>query len=245
MTNETDRSHDDVIKWKHFPRYWPFVRGIHRWPVNSPAQRPVTRSFDVFFDLRLYKRLRKQSWGWWFETLSRPLWRHSDVFSQFAWKWESLLFGAGVTGGIPSITDLHGRRMCKLHGWSMMTSRNENIPALLAVCAGNSPVTGEFPSQSQWRGALMFSLICVWTNGWANHRDAGDLRRHHIHYDVTVMSGYTSTILQYRATNSASHCFKLTTAALNTLRPRQKKNWPPFCRRLFEVYFPGWRFLNF
>ena len=28
--------HDDVIKWKHFPRYWPFVRGVHRWPVNSP-----------------------------------------------------------------------------------------------------------------------------------------------------------------------------------------------------------------
>ena len=42
--------HDDVIKWKHFPRYWPFVRGIHRSPVNSPPQRPVTRSFDVFFD---------------------------------------------------------------------------------------------------------------------------------------------------------------------------------------------------
>ena len=32
----TLKSHDDVIKWKHFPRYWPFVRGIHRWPVNSP-----------------------------------------------------------------------------------------------------------------------------------------------------------------------------------------------------------------
>ena len=39
--------HDDVIKWKHFPRYWPFVRGIHRWPVNSPHKWPVTRSFDV------------------------------------------------------------------------------------------------------------------------------------------------------------------------------------------------------
>ena len=39
--------HDDVIKWKHLPRYWPFVRGIHRSPVNSPAQRPVTRSYDV------------------------------------------------------------------------------------------------------------------------------------------------------------------------------------------------------
>ena len=70
--------HDDVIKWKHFPRYWPFVWGIHRSPVNS-TQRPVTRSFDVFFDLRLNKRLSNQSWGWWFETLSRPLWRHCDV----------------------------------------------------------------------------------------------------------------------------------------------------------------------
>ena len=40
-------SHDDVIKWKHFPRNWPFVQGIHRSPVNSP-QRPVTRSFDIF-----------------------------------------------------------------------------------------------------------------------------------------------------------------------------------------------------
>ena len=45
-------------------------------PGEFPAQRPVTRSFDVFFDLRLNKRFSKQSWGWWFETLSRPLWRH-------------------------------------------------------------------------------------------------------------------------------------------------------------------------
>ena len=70
--------HDDVIKWKHFPRYWPFVRGIHRSPVNSP-----------------YK--------------------------------------------------------------------------------------------GQWRGALMFSLICVWINAWVNNREAGDLRRYQAHYDVTVM----------------------------------------------------------
>ena len=61
--------HDDVIKWKHFPRNWPFVRGIHR----------------------------------------------------------------------------------------------------------------------QWRGALMFSLICVWINGWVNNREAGDFRRHRGHYDVIVM----------------------------------------------------------
>ena len=68
-------THDDVINWEHFPRYWPFVRGTHRSSVNSP-QRPVTRSFDVFFDLS--KQLSIQWWGWWFETLSRPLWRHRN-----------------------------------------------------------------------------------------------------------------------------------------------------------------------
>ena len=44
-----------------------------------PSQRPVTRRFDVFFDLRLDKHLRKQSRGWWFETPSRSLWRHCNV----------------------------------------------------------------------------------------------------------------------------------------------------------------------
>ena len=68
-------THDDVIKWKHIPRYWPFVRGIHQSPVNSP---------------------------------------HKD----------------------------------------------------------------------QWRGALMFSLICNRINGWVNNREAGDLRRHRAHYDA-------------------------------------------------------------
>ena len=48
-------------------------------PGEFPTQRPVTRSFDVFFDLRLNKRLSKQSWGWWFETLSCPLWRHRNA----------------------------------------------------------------------------------------------------------------------------------------------------------------------
>ena len=48
-------------------------------PGEFPAQRPVTRIFEVFFDLRLNKRLSKQSWGWWFETPSRPLWRHSNT----------------------------------------------------------------------------------------------------------------------------------------------------------------------
>ena len=68
----------DVIKWKHFPRYWPFVWGIHRSPMNSPHK-------------------------------------------------------------------------------------------------------------GQWRGDLMFSLICTWINDWVNNRDASDLRRHRAHFDVTVM----------------------------------------------------------
>ena len=72
------KAHDDVIKWNNFPRYWPFVRGIHRSPVNSPHK-------------------------------------------------------------------------------------------------------------GQWRGPLMFSLICVWINGWVNDCEAGDLRRHLGHYDVIVM----------------------------------------------------------
>ena len=54
---------------------------------NSPvtgeftSQRPVTQSFDVFFDLRLNKQLSKQSWGWWFEMPSRSLWRHCNAWN--------------------------------------------------------------------------------------------------------------------------------------------------------------------
>ena len=49
-------------------------------PGEFPAQRPVTRNFHVFFDPRLNKRLSKQSWGCWLESLSRPLWRHCNVY---------------------------------------------------------------------------------------------------------------------------------------------------------------------
>ena len=74
-------THDDVIKLKHFPHCWPFVGNS---PVTGefPWQRPVTRSFDVFFDLRLNKRLSKQSWVWWFESPSRSLY---DVIVMCKW----------------------------------------------------------------------------------------------------------------------------------------------------------------
>ena len=49
-----------------------------------------------------------------------------------------------------------------------------------------SPVNS--PYKGQWRGALMLSLVCTWINGWVNNREAGDLRRHTAHYDVTEMN---------------------------------------------------------
>ena len=65
----------------------------------------------------------------------------------------------------------------------MMTSWNGNIFRV----AGH--LCGEFTGlKGQWRGALIFSLICVWINGWVNNREAGDLRRFRAHYEVSVMS---------------------------------------------------------
>ena len=63
----------------------------------------------------------------------------------------------------------------------------ETFSALLALCAGNSPVPVNSPHKGQWRGALMFSLICASINDWVNNHAAGDLRRHRGHFDVNVM----------------------------------------------------------
>ena len=69
--------------WRHqmetFSALLAICAGNSPVPGEFPAQRPVTRSFDVFIDLRLNKRLSKQSRGWRFEALPRPLWRHSNA----------------------------------------------------------------------------------------------------------------------------------------------------------------------
>ena len=97
------------------------------------------------------------------------------------------------------------------------------------LCAGNSPVTVEYPPpppppppphthKGQWRAALMYSLICTWTNGWVNNWDAGDLRRHCAHCDVTIkdntLSHSWSALILFIATgrigcNFRSVSFKL------------------------------------
>ena len=100
--------HDDVIKWKHFPRNWPFVWGIHRSPVNSPHK-------------------------------------------------------------------------------------------------------------GQWRGALVFSLICVWMNDWVNNREAGDLRRYRAHYDVIVMiTFHVLSIVIYIYTIYSTSVYSLHSLSLRT-----------------------------
>ena len=103
------------------------------------------------------------------------------------------------------------------HKVSWWRHQMETISALLAICAGNSPVPVNSPHKGQWRGALMFSLIYA----RINNREAGDLRRHPTHCDVMVMYGTDS--------------IKGPTQARGTPRPKARFMWPTwgpprFCR---------------
>ena len=140
-------------------------------PGEFPAQRPVTQSFDVFFDLRLNKRLSKQSWGWWFETLSRPLWRQRNgndrwdvigVLLSIPWvfvhaniillsplwcvdpgKHKTLQWRHNGCDGVSN----HQPQECLIN--RLFKRRSKKTPKLRAtgLCTGNSPMTGEFPAQ--------------------------------------------------------------------------------------------------
>ena len=70
---------------------------------------------------------------------------------------------------------------------SMMMSSNGNFPLNWPFVRGIYRPPVNSPHKGEWRGALMFSLICARINGWVNNHEAGDLRRHRTHYDVTVM----------------------------------------------------------
>ena len=93
--------HFRCSRWRHQMETFSALLAIcaGNSPVTGefPAQRPVTRSFDVFFDLRLNKRLSKQSRGWWFETPSRPLWRHWYVQLQSSRQWYQNVLVVAVT----------------------------------------------------------------------------------------------------------------------------------------------------
>ena len=82
-----------------------------------------------------------------------------------------------------------------IRNYIMMTSSNGNIFRVTGpLCVEfTGPVNS--PHKGQWRGALMFSLICAWINDWVNNHEAGDLRRHRGHYDINVMI----TILKWKS----------------------------------------------
>ena len=85
LQNQLDQQGFAISWWRHqmetFSALLAICAGNSPVPGEFPIQRPVTRSFDVYFDLRPNKRLSKQSLGWWFETLSPPLWRHCNAVS--------------------------------------------------------------------------------------------------------------------------------------------------------------------
>ena len=132
--------HDDIMTWRYFPHYWPFVSGNLRLLSDSLHKGPLMLSFDVPLIVILNKLSVKQS------TPSSDFLVHDDVS-----KWN-------------------------------------HFPRYWRFVRGIHRSAVNSPHKDKWRGALMFSLICVWVKGWVKNRRAGDLRRYRAHYDVTVMS---------------------------------------------------------
>ena len=165
----------------------PSSQSIGRWLISSMV--------------RLLHRLTTNNWQYTCTHSPPPLyqWRRLDcTYIIIPYRWDNIdHFCTSVQyelhcfrGRWPRVSrdDWHcGASANGIRSW--WRQQIETFSALLALCVGNSPVTGE----GQWRGALMFSLICARINGWVNNREAGDSRRHCTHYDVIVMNfGHTS-----------------------------------------------------
>ena len=173
--------------WRHqmeaFSALLAICAGNSPVPGEFPTQRPVTWSFDVYFDLCPNKRLSKQSWGWWFQMPLRPLWRHRNdggIFASVMWQL-SHLQRCKITRSLSHETEPntpqslphnqalhphptgphplqwrrnecdgvsnHRRLHCLLNCWFRRTSKKTSKLRVTGLCAGNSPVTGEFPAQ--------------------------------------------------------------------------------------------------
>ena len=142
-------------------------------PVTGdfPTQRPVTRSFDVFFDLRLNKRLSKQPSRRWFETVSHSSWVHCYVVRYHSFT--NFEFGLWI---ISTLFERHNHVADTPIMWSSEDSQSlqsrksswrhhlEAFNAQLVLCAGNSPVTGEFPLQRASNADFDVSFMWVDVN---------------------------------------------------------------------------------
>ena len=104
-----------------------------------------------------------------------------------------------ITHQIFQLCELEASHICMLHDDIMKWNY---FPRYLPSMRGihQSPVNS--PHTSQWPGALMFSLICTWTNSWANNRNADDMRCHCAHYHVTVVQICLHIIAQKLILNS-------------------------------------------
>ena len=205
---------DTMTWWRYQMETFSALLAIcaENWPIPGefPAQRPVTRCFDIFFDRHPNKRLSKQWWGWWFETSSCPLWRHRNGmrYMLFYILTETLPCHDIIMhiGRLMSADDLSRNQTCiviilealdwYIHMSPLQTQRTptfylptrsnihddvikwKHFPRNCLYVRGihRSPVNS--PHKGQWRGALMFSLICAWINRWVNNRKTGDLRRY-------------------------------------------------------------------
>ena len=110
-----------------------------------------------------------------------------------------------ISASLAFVWGIHQGPVNSPHKWPVMREmfpfddvimiKWKHFPLYCPFVQGNHRSLLNSPHIGQWCGALMFSLICTWINGWANNHEAGDLRHHHAHYDVTVM---TSLILRSR-----------------------------------------------
>ena len=112
----------------------------------------------------------------------------------------------------------------------------EIFPRYLRFVRGihRSPVNS--PHKGMWRGALTFSLICAWINGWVNNCEAGDLRRHRGHYDVIVMD-VPCGIIHCPACRTTFVATRFRVAVICPIIP------VPHCIRVF-FYFVWFVFIN-
>ena len=150
-------SHDDVIKWKHFSALLAICAGNSPVSGEFPARRPVTRSFDVLFDLRPNKRLSNQWWGWWFETLSHPFWRHCNEM------WMNSFI---VVGNLEMDKQFHptfynGCNFLSMQGLKLISvsKRGPYIQVMIDVqCVCSNVLT--FPMSGLW--TLMHAIVTFW-----------------------------------------------------------------------------------
>ena len=160
---------------------------------NPPV--PVARTFGVFFDMCLNKRLSKQSRRRWFDTPTRSLWRHCD--EKFEWR-EHVI----------SLTDNNLVSRDALMGQGMMTSLNGNIFRVTGPLCGEFTFHRWIPHTKASDAELWcFLWFAPWINGWVNNREAGDLIRHRAHYDVIVI-GQKLLLTSAKCIDVYSHVWK-------------------------------------